>query len=109
MNPELEASKDMAAPDGAMAPQPTSGTAVTSGLEIGRGRELLTLKGHTGWVNSVAFSPDGRSPHTSTGKPALRTSSSGTSRSSATGFVLGARNRSKLKRIAMREWFPCAI
>jgi WD40 repeat protein len=24
------------------------------------GQELLTLKGHTGWINGVAFSPDGR-------------------------------------------------
>ena len=24
------------------------------------GQELLTLKGHIGWVTSVAFSPDGR-------------------------------------------------
>jgi WD40 repeat protein len=25
-----------------------------------RGQETLTLKGHTNWVTSVAFSPDGR-------------------------------------------------
>jgi len=24
------------------------------------GQETLTLKGHAGWVNSVAFSPDGK-------------------------------------------------
>jgi WD40 repeat protein len=24
------------------------------------GQELLTLKGHTGWVSGVAFSPDGK-------------------------------------------------
>ena len=24
------------------------------------GQETLTLKGHTGWVMSVAFSPDGK-------------------------------------------------
>ncbi len=26
------------------------------------GGELLALKGHTGWVRSVAFSPDGAAP-----------------------------------------------
>ena len=24
------------------------------------GQEMLTLRGHTGWVRSVAFSPDGK-------------------------------------------------
>ena len=29
-------------------------------LDAGTGRELLTLVGHTGWVNDVVFSPDGK-------------------------------------------------
>ena len=29
------------------------------------GQELLTLKGHTDWVRSVAFSPDGQPPRLS--------------------------------------------
>jgi WD40 repeat protein len=28
--------------------------------DVATGREVRTLSGHTGWVNSVAFSPDGR-------------------------------------------------
>jgi hypothetical protein len=28
--------------------------------ELASGQELLTLKGHTGWIGSVAFSPDGQ-------------------------------------------------
>ena len=28
--------------------------------DAGTGQEILTLKGHTGGVNSVAFSPDGQ-------------------------------------------------
>ena len=27
--------------------------------DLATGQELITLKGHAGWVNSVAFSPDG--------------------------------------------------
>jgi WD40 repeat protein len=28
--------------------------------DVASGREIKTLEGHTGWVTSVAFSPDGR-------------------------------------------------
>ncbi len=28
--------------------------------DVARGPELQTLKGHSSWVNSVAFSPDGQ-------------------------------------------------
>jgi len=31
-----------------------------TGPEITSGQQIRTLEGHAGWVNSVVFSPDGR-------------------------------------------------
>ena len=36
------------------------------------GQETLTLKGHTGWVSSVAFSPDGKRLASGSGDNTIR-------------------------------------
>src|SRR5262249_49752190 len=55
------------------------GTRIASGngntvrvWDVETGQELLTLKGHTGWVYSVAFSPDGTRIVSGSGEGAVK-------------------------------------